>query len=60
MQIHLARNHQEQTQYKHTGSKHAKAMCLENSFLSGLMDVTGSLKYHNYNTPQRGAELFYK
>lgn len=40
------------TAHKHTGSKHAKAMCLGNTFLSALMAVTGSLQHHNYNSPK--------
>lgn len=40
------------TAHKHTGSKRAKAMCLGNTFLSGLMAVTGSLQHHNYNPPK--------
>lgn len=41
------------TAYKHTGRKHAKAMCLENTFLSGLMAATGSLQHHYYNPPPK-------
>lgn len=48
------------TAHKHTGSKHAKAMCLENIFLSGLMAVTGSLQHHNYNSSQGRVKLSYK
>lgn len=48
------------TAHKHTGSKHAKAMCLGNTFLCGLMAVTGSLQHHNYNPRQRTVEMSYK
>lgn len=40
------------TAHKHTGSKHARAMSLGNTFLSALMAVTGSLQHHNYNPPK--------
>lgn len=56
MQTYLDRNHQidhpdTDTADKHTGRKYAKAMRLENIFLSDLTAVTGSLQHHNY-TPK--------
>lgn len=45
------------TAHEYTGSKSAKAVCLENIFLSELMAVTGFLRHCKYPPKKRRAIL---